>query len=408
MLKILFLTSFVFVYNFFEVEIPHGNDGILKKSNNEYITVFNDPYNSESYTIKVEYDNVTFLTEKRNFARENIYDEDFDILIIDSNLIFYALIYSIVVDNNGKTNEAFWRNFLLNIRFQAQAYSNDCLVVCSSINYFDSSGYTYYYYLHLLEAPYIEFYKELEIEKSTKYLRHELIGLKDYFVFITIDEVEENKGNITYRFLDFELNLVNSLTNEYEDYLDIYFSKLSNNGELNEFLFCILKKEDSSENLKNYKCQVVKYENNGLSPLQTIDIPISGYTYTLEKYFFDGNKIVFYIYDIRNDNYIDSYIPSNYINILQYENHFLSFYKNFKNCILPRIARYDGMFSYCRLDFAMTEQSPVVIFNRVFYYILSICVPKTITLKANQKLEFPIEEFIFPGIDTLRFSLLVK
>ena len=55
-------------------------------------------------------------------------------------------------------------------------------------------------------------------------------------------------------------------------------------------------------------------------------------------------------------------------------------------------------------DFAMTEQGPGLIFNQVFNYLSSICVPKTITLFANQKLEFPIEEIIFPGINPLQFS----
>ena len=52
----------------------------------------------------------------------------------------------------------------------------------------------------------------------------------------------------------------------------------------------------------------------------------------------------------------------------------------------------------------MTEQGPAVLFLNTFYYLSSICIPKTITLYANQPLEFPIEELIVPGINPLKFS----
>ena len=63
-------------------------------------------------------------------------------------------------------------------------------------------------------------------------------------------------------------------------------------------------------------------------------------------YFFDGNKSIFYFHNIYNSD-------NDYINILQYENQVLSFYKNFKNFVLP--------------DFAMTEPGLALKFNRNFY-----------------------------------------
>ena len=128
MLITLFLISFNFVYNFFEVDIPYGINGILKKRNNEYITIFHEVGLTYAYIIKVEYDNVTFVSEKRTFNRAHYGDKTFNILIIDDNLIFYGLMFSVIVDNNGKTNEILWRYYFLDmIRFAAQAYSNDCL-----------------------------------------------------------------------------------------------------------------------------------------------------------------------------------------------------------------------------------------------------------------------------------------
>ena len=52
----------------------------------------------------------------------------------------------------------------------------------------------------------------------------------------------------------------------------------------------------------------------------------------------------------------------------------------------------------------MTEQGIALVFNRNFYYLYSICVQKTLTLYANELLEFPNQEFIFPGINPLQFS----
>ena len=52
----------------------------------------------------------------------------------------------------------------------------------------------------------------------------------------------------------------------------------------------------------------------------------------------------------------------------------------------------------------MTEQGVTILVKSNLYYLSSICVPKTITLYANQLLEFPIKEFIFPGVDPIWFS----
>ena len=293
------------------------------------------------------------------------------------------------------------------IRFKAQAYSNNRLLICTwtynfSLITFTGYDLRYDFQLHLIKAPYIEVSKKIEIESLANDFYLRLIGLKDYFVFIKIDEdKEEGKGNITYKFVDLELNLVNSFTYEYQNYSKMI--KLSNTGKVNEFMLCILKREDRSKYLDKYKCQVIKYENNNLLIKQIIDIPISGISYSLKTYFFDENKYIFYIYDIKN-SYTYEYINDNYIYILQYENHVLSFYKNFKNLTLPYLVKEPSWGYYFQVDFAMTEQGVALIINRNFIYLCSICVPKTITLYANELLKFPIEEFIFPGIKPLKFS----
>ena len=75
-----------------------------------------------------------------------------------------------------------------------------------------------------------------------------------------------------------------------------------------------------------------------------------------------------------------------------------------ENFSLPKLVHYVRQGYYFHFDFAMTEQGPGLIFNQLFSYLSSICVPKTITLYANQLLTFPIKEFIFPGVEPIRFS----
>ena len=405
MIKIIFLTLFLFVSNYFQVWLPHGSTGVLKKSNNEYIAIY-DEYASHSntYTIKVEYENISVIDEKY-FDRAHYGDTTFDPLLINDNLIFYGLMFQITVENNGKMNDIIFGGYFSEIRrFQVQAFSNDRLVICTWIYnhslYYSTGDNTdrYDYKLHLIKEPYVEISNSIEIETLSKDDWLYLIGLKDYFVFIKIDESEEEKGsgNITYKFLDLDLNLVDTLSYEYKNYSDITFLNLSRTGKVNEFLVCILKDEDRSEELNTYKCQLVKYENHNLKNIQTINIDIIGDDYDLLTYFFDENKIIFYFYDLYDHDY-------DYINILQYENQALSYYKYFKNFSLPKLIHKRSSL-YHTADFVMTEQGLGVIYLQELYYLSSICVPKTITLYSNELLDFPIEEIIYPGIDPLQFS----
>ena len=182
------------------------------------------------------------------------------------------------------------------------------------------------------------------------------------------------------------------MTKEYENYSEIYFSDIPRNE--NKFIFCFLKIED---NFDLYKCQIISYENKDLQIIQTIEIPI-GFEYGCdykEIMPFDGNKIGFYC------SFYSTYgMDGDYINILQYENQVLSFYKNYKNLTIQELVDNE----YRTINFIMTEQGVAVQVDYNFYYLSSICVPKTIILYANQLSEFPIEEFIFPGVDPMRFS----
>jgi hypothetical protein len=286
-----------------------------------------------------------------------------------------------------------------------QTFRNDCLLICTWTNNFSLNSAFHFddrydFQLLLIKPPYTEISKEIEIETLAKNRDVQLINTKDYFIYIRLDKEDNHKRNITYKFLDFDLYLVNSLTKEYENYSEIYYYSIPNDGDENKFMMCFLKNEDKSENLNTYKCQIIAYKNKELQIIQSIDIPIThGKTvHYFEIIFFDKNKIAFYLYH-RNDPLY--YSPDNdYINILQYENQALSFYKNYKNLTLQKLVDSE----YYAIDFIMTEQGLAIFAGSVFNYLSSICVPKTITLYANQLSQFPIEELIFPGIDPIRFS----
>ena len=183
------------------------------------------------------------------------------------------------------------------------------------------------------------------------------------------------------------------MTKEYENYSEIYFYDIPNDNELNKFIIIFLKKEVLLDKIDIYECQIIAYENDDLHILHNIDISISFKYLSYKKIiFFDYNKIGFYYFDLYHKN--------DCINILQYENQVFSFYKNFKNLTIQQLVDR----RYGRIEFIMTEQGLAILFNYNFYYLSSICVPKTITLYANQLLTFPIKEFIFPGVEPIRFS----
>ena len=403
MLEIIFVSLFIFASNSYTVKIPdpvptlifNVIGGFARRYNNEYIMINNGRHSSYAYKLEMKYDNITFIDEKYFVGHQ---DSSMLYYLVSDELIIYSFMFYAYVENNGKTNEIIWGDILNNIqRFATESFNNDCILICTwtynfSLNSALDYDTRYDFQLLLIKPPYKEIYKEIEVETLAKDTNLDLISLKDYFVYIKIDEDENDKTNITYKFFDFDLNLVNSLTKEYENYSEIYFYDIPRNE--NKFIFCFLKNED---NFVLYKCQIISYENQDLQINQTIEIPINakyGCDYKSIKPF-DENKIGFYC-----SYYLTYRIDGDYINILQYENQVLSFYKNYNNLTIQKLVKND----YNTIDFLMTEQGVAIRVDYDLYYLSSICVPKTIILYANQLSEFPIEKFIFPGVDPMRFS----
>ena len=153
------------------------------------------------------------------------------------------------------------------------------------------------------------------------------------------------------------------------------------------------------------KCHIIKYENSNLTFSETY-IAFSQHKadrdsnyYEFSMSLFDEDKIGCLLTD-HYHRYINYYIT-----ILQYENQKLSYYKNIKDIPIPGSAYFSAS---DKLIMIMTAEG-ICLLDRSFignelYYLSSICLKKTISLYPDLLLEFPIKQFIIPGIDQLSFS----
>ena len=102
-------------------------------------------------------------------------------------------------------------------------------------------------------------------------------------------------------------------------------------------------------------------------------------------------------------NFIDKY---DYITILQYKNKKLNYYKNINE---TKILSLDTSISENSLKMIMTEKGIGLLFMFGYLkilYLSTICLTKNITLYPNLLSEFPVKEFIIPGIDDVEFSFV--
>ena len=105
-------------------------------------------------------------------------------MIINNNLIFYGVMFQVTTENNGKINNINLKNYFVDIiRFEAQAFSNGCLLIRTfGYNISFSQGLwqiiRFDIQLNLVKEPNIEISKTLEIHILAKDFWFELIGLK--------------------------------------------------------------------------------------------------------------------------------------------------------------------------------------------------------------------------------------
>jgi len=393
----------LFVINLFKLKIKipfFGNiDFFLKESRNEYI-IISGFQKSYVFRVNIKTDNYTIIDE-RSFV-----DQIMNFMKMGNNINVYTFPFYSIIENNGKTNKI-QLNSIFRGDFADQVYSGNSLLICSyNYNVSEFSVIKYDIQLSLLKEPYNEIFKILTIESGLYTLFSinnyfiQLIGLKDIFVFILIDEkLQQKEATCIYKIFDLNLNLINSLTTKIENYTYIKFSELSENNKINEFIIFIKYYKS------DVKCQIIKYENSNL-------IFFEPYSIFSQKEIDDGDVDEYYLsINLFNEDKIGCYLYTHYykynydyITILQYENKKLFYYKNIKDISIPSIQFYD---SSKKITIVMTEQGIGMLTSFVinyFYYLSSICVTKTISLYNNLLSEFPIKEFIIPGIDKLEFS----
>ena len=321
---------------------------------------------------------------------------------LKNNVNFYFFSYFFYIEKYGKYEYVQFAHAIFSYRFLDQAYSSNSILIGVWADKNWDKQYTIV--LILFKEPYKEISKTLVIEDFIHYHSFKLIGLKDYFIFIKIDENENlHEGNYTYKILDLNLNLINSLTVKYTNYSRILFSELSENSEINEFIMCIKYYNSITE------CQIIVYENLNLTfsepykifSRHEIDNYNRYYGCYLSMNLFDENKIRCYLLSTYRNT-------SDHVTILQYENKKLFYFQNIQDIQIPSIQ--DEVSTSANVVKIINTDKGIGLlahsYNIYLYYISSICITKNISLYPNLLKEFPINELISPGIDQLEFSFI--
>jgi len=194
------------------------------------------------------------------------------------------------------------------------------------------------------------------------------------------------------------LTIKNSLTFKYANYSEIKFSELSENSKINEFIICISYYKSIT------KCKIISCKDSHLN--------FSNY-YQIFSIHDSDNKIknnIFYLYiNIFDEDKIGCYLLSDdnkyeydYLTIMYYKNSQLNYYKNISDVQFETIREYAR--NYKKQIIKKDKVLGIVTsFRKIhFIYFSSVYFEKTISLKPNKSSsEFPIKEFIIPGIDPL-------
>ena len=390
MSKIIFLILPILVYNFYKIDLKlsyyiREDAYFFKLSKNEYNIIYSGyPKDKpECHLMKVETDSDIIINDEIIF--DNII---FNFKRLENNINIYIFSSLLIVENNGNRAQV---KFDDNHYHYESVFGSNSILIGFRVEYFEIFGQHYNIDLYLLKDPYTAISKTLIIESIEISKNFKLIGLKDYFILIIIDNLE-----YTYKILDVNLNIINSITVSYTEYVNVEYSDLTENKKINEFIMCY-KYFRSNTRDSIMECKIVKCENSNLlfsEPYQIFKNDYSFYqTYLILKTF-DEDKIGCYL--------LQSYNEYGYLTILQYENKNLFYYNNIKEIQIPNAKTNQILFIKTYKGLGMISYS----YNITLFYLSSICVSKTIYLSQNLIRKFPINEFIFPGFEQLEFSFI--
>ena len=308
---------------------------------------------------------------------------------LSNNLIVYSFSDRVIIESSGKQNKIEFNDRI------TTACSSDSILV-GTINFVSLFVIDRYdITLYLIKEPYDGITKKIIIDKDVESGSLNLIGLKDCYIYILYKEyllINYGLGEFYIKILDLELNVINTKNITYYNCEKIIFSELSENQKLNEFMICIDYKYKGGTD-----CQIIEYRDSNLIFGETTRI-FSESADLVSRFLiniFDGNKIgCFY-----------KAVSHNYITILQYNynDKKLYFYKNMKEIA------FGHMYSSDVQKITMINKKKCMfscLIDVQIYYFSSICLSKTLPLYPNKQLEFPIKDFIFPGLDELKFSFI--
>ena len=392
MAKIIFLILPFFVFNFYYDYFYSTNTNKMdlktfQRIDNEYVIIYiND--NQQTIYARVDAKTLDVITYGRLFEDEMKY-----FIILGKNVYCFIFSNYLIINNNGKEDRVNFGDE--HHKLQDQIYNGNSILIGT---FYRNDIDRYNAELYLFKEPYNEISKNLIIDNTQNF---KLIGLKDYFIFIKIDDEESNTKNqvkYTYYIFDLNLDIKNSLTYKYANYREIKFSELSENNKINEFIMCISYYKSIIE------CRIITCKNSHLTFSNSYQIfsehdinnTITNNTFSLYINIFDEDKIGCYLLS-NEDNF-----KYDYVTIMHYNNSHLYYYKNISDCKFEAIR-----------DYAKNNKKQIIKINNNigiltsfrnihFIYFYSVYLNTTISLKVNEKQnEFPIKEFIYPGIEPL-------
>ena len=278
----IFLFLPIFVFNLYLINLtpedPFNTENtyFLKSNENEYKIIypavdclfyyyFSYLIRMDSKTDKVIYDKIIFL------------DAIYFFKSLGNNVNIYTFEFYSLIEKNGKntTIEIGKYSYTIQTYYLEQTYSCNSIFIGALRYLVDGYGFYFELQLYLIKEPYNEISKTLITKNFQNPFK--LIGLRDCFVFVDIEQNNKfpRKANYTYKIFDLNLNHINSITVKYTNFSDIFLSQLSENTILNEFIICIKYYESIAE------YQIVQYKNLNLFFLETYTIfyPKSNSTY---------------------------------------------------------------------------------------------------------------------------------
>ena len=284
------------------------------------------------------------------------------------------------------------------------AYINDLLLVLLNLDVIYETSADPRPIILSIKYPYSPNYSTIPIDTYNGLSLHEkIIPLKDCFILLFY---ASNKNFYIFKYIDLDLNIINTQNITIEKYDEIAISEFSKTEFFNEFIVCFLIKS-------RVICKIIKYQNSNLIIGNDIEIfsNIGRPLDWLDKlwiYIFKENELNKLLFVCQNYQYIQfTYTSTLIITKATYINGKLQFDKNINQYSYIPNNLYINMNT--KISTIMENHKGISIvyatsqYGFAKHYLNSACDSRTIYLEGNKFESFPIEEIVFKGIDKLYF-----